>query len=94
MATRRDAQTTGRRRERRAAAARKTRPQPGSGNTPGRPGDWIEPEWLVEHKSTERASYSLKLAEWDKVRTEAALMGRKPAMMINIRGVSLWVTSA
>jgi hypothetical protein len=46
---------------------------------------------LVEAKTTEAASFSLKKATWDKIRREALLDGRIPVMAVQIQGRNLVV---
>ena len=85
-------QRLGRKRE--AAASRRLggRLQPGSGNNPCVPGDFKVESHLVEHKSTSAKSYRITLEAWKKIKSEAALVGKSPMLMLNIDGVRLCVT--
>lgn len=74
-----------------AAESRGSRPTPGSGNSPGRPGDFPDGEFLVEHKHTTNASFSVTLALWEKIRGEAYRQGKDPKMVLDIQGTILEV---
>lgn len=55
-------------------------PQSGGGNSKG---DFVlNGEMLVEHKSTRRGSFSLKLAELVKIWHEALMTARKPLFVV------------
>lgn len=56
--------------------------RPGSGAVAGAKGDIVLTEFLVENKSTEHASISLKLAWLDKISLEAREEGKAPALSI------------
>ena len=56
--------------------------RPGSGSVDGAKGDIVLTEFLVENKSTEHASMSLKLAWLDKISLEAREEGKAPALAI------------
>jgi hypothetical protein len=56
--------------------------RPGSGAVAGAKGDIVLTEFLVENKSTEHASISLKLAWLDKISLEAREEGKAPALAI------------
>jgi hypothetical protein len=74
--------STGDKAEKRAAARLKATLQPASGALPGAKGDYHIPEFKVEHKATEKRSYSVKLADLQKVTGEGADDGRTPAFHI------------
>ena len=56
--------------------------RPGSGAVAGAKGDILLSEFLVENKSTEHASISLKLAWLEKISVEAREEGKAPALSI------------
>jgi len=58
------------------------RRQPGSGSVPGRKGDVVAGNLLVEAKVTSKLSFSLKLAELTKIMQEAHDQGRVPAFCV------------
>jgi hypothetical protein len=64
---------------------------PASGAFWSRKGDARSEDLLVEAKTTDKASYSIKGATWDKIRKEALLDGRIPVMAIQIQGRDLVV---
>lgn len=84
-------QTRGRSAERAEAKRRGVRPVPASGALPGLGGDIEDGEFLIEHKHTDRASFSLKVSTWEKIRREAHQQLRSPKMVINISGLRLEV---
>jgi hypothetical protein len=49
------------------------------------PGDVITPEYLVECKVSESGSVSLNRKQWQKIREEAALRGRRPMGALRLR---------
>jgi hypothetical protein len=64
---------------------------PASGAFWSRKGDARSDDLLVEAKTTDKASYSIKRATWDKIRKEALLDGRIPVLAIQIQGRDLVV---
>ena len=58
------------------------RTRPGSGAVAGAKGDIFLSDYLVENKSTEHASISLKLAWLEKISVEAREEGKAPALSI------------
>lgn len=54
-------------------------------------GDVTAEFFLGEDKFTDKQSYSLKAATWEKVRREAFASSRKPLMRIDISGTVLYV---
>lgn len=56
-------------------------------------GDIKTPTHLIEDKITDKASYPLKKAIWDKIRLEAFNRQRTPMMRITIQGTTLCVVS-
>lgn len=56
--------------------------RPGSGAVAGAKGDILLPDYLIENKSTEHKSISLKLEWLDKISVEAREEGRIPALSI------------
>lgn len=55
------------------------------------PGDVKTEEYLIENKTTDNKSYSLKALVWKKIHKEAIKEGRKPLMLIQIQDVELVV---
>lgn len=64
-----------------------------SGSRPGLKGDVVAAEHLVECKRTDKASYSLKLAEWRKIKLEARMANKMQVMAIEIQDEKLAVIS-
>ena len=58
--------------------------QPGSGSGWLHPNDVRSDEYLWEMKLTDGKSISIKLEDWEKLRRNAILTGRKPGMHIQI----------
>lgn len=56
-----------------------------------RKGDVRSASLLVEGKQTDKQSYSIKKAVWDKIRREALLDGRMPVLAIQIQDRNLVV---
>lgn len=56
-----------------------------------RKGDVRSEDLLVEAKTTDKASYSIKKAIWDKIRREALLDGRMPVLAVEIQDRNLVV---
>lgn len=63
----------------------------GSGAFWTRKGDVRSASLLIEGKQTDKASYSIKKTIWDKIRREALLDGRMPALAIQIQDTRLVV---
>jgi hypothetical protein len=81
-------QRASQRQERRAAASIFGKVTPASGAVGGASfkGDVRKQfESRIECKTTSHASYSLKLTEWQKIQSEAAVMGEAPAMQIEFQ---------
>lgn len=72
--------------ERRVAGEIGGKPQPGSGNKWYAKGDAKGPDLLVECKSTDKESISIKLGVIDKIEREAMLAGREPVLQIDFTG--------
>lgn len=73
------------RQENRVARLRGGRRQPGSGSGWLHQNDVKDDEYLWEMKGTEgRKSLIIKLEDWEKLRRNAILSGRKPAMHIEL----------
>jgi len=70
--------------ERRVAKQRGVRPNSGSGSGWLHPNDVRDDEYLWEMKHTDGKSISIKAEDWEKVRRNAILSGRKPAMHLQI----------
>jgi len=51
-------------------------------------------EYLIEHKYTDKKSFSIKKATWEKIRREAQERLRAPKMVLNISGLRLEVVEA
>lgn len=54
--------------------------QPGSGALHGVKGDMTKADFLLENKSSQSASFSVKQEQLQKVYQEALALGRKPAL--------------
>lgn len=67
------------------------KPTAGSGAFWSRKGDARADDLLVEAKRTDKASYSIKKAIWEKIRREALLDGRMPVLALEIQGRNLVV---
>ena len=70
--------------------------QPASGALPvkNRKGDVKTAEWLFDDKTTGAKSYQLKAADFNKIRTQAFKMHRRPAMRIRFEdGPTLFIIS-
>jgi len=72
----------GQKSERKTAKRLGGRTRPGSGSVEGCKGDIALPDYLVENKSTEHKSISLKLSWLDKISREAREEGKEPALSI------------
>lgn len=83
--------TRSQKQERSLAANLGGRTVPASGAFWSRKGDVRTDDLLVEAKTTEAASFSIKRATWEKIRKEALLDGRIPVLAIQIQGRNLVV---
>lgn len=83
--------TRSRRQERRLAKTLDGKPTAASGAFWSHKGDVRSEDFLVEAKTTEKASYSLKKEIWEKIRREALLDGRMPVLAIQIQDRNLVV---
>jgi hypothetical protein len=72
--------------ERRGAKLFGGRVLPGSGSRWFAKGDVSTDRFLIEYKRTDRASFSITLETWQKIRREAALEGKTPLLGVNIGG--------
>ena len=72
------------REERRLARKTGGRRQPGSGSGWLHPNDVKTDGVLWEEKTTDGKGFTIKLSDWEKLRRNAIMMGRKPAMAIRI----------
>lgn len=54
----------------------------GSGSSWRAPGDVKSDTHLLEHKYTDKSSFSLKLADLEQARSDAIKAGKEPAMII------------
>jgi hypothetical protein len=70
--------------ERRVVKRRGGRQQPGSGSGWRKPNDVRESRVLWEMKKTANKTISVNLTDWDKVRSNALLSGRMPAMHLEL----------
>lgn len=68
--------------ERRVAKETGGRRQAGSGSSRRAPGDVKTDDELIEVKYTDKDSYRLTEAVWNKVRNDALTHGREPAMIV------------
>ena len=66
------------------------RVMPGSGNTWHSKGDVKSPRYLVECKTTENKSYSIKAEELSKLVLQAVLARRIPVMQVELGNGSKW----
>lgn len=81
-----DGQKASQRHEKRLEKAINGQRTAASGAFWSRKGDVRNDEWLVEHKYTAATSFSIKADVLDKIRTEAIMDGRKPALGISVGG--------
>jgi Holliday junction resolvase len=72
------------RQERRVAKRTGGKRQPGSGSGWVHSNDVKDDEYLREMKQTNGKSISIKLEDWEKLRRNALMSGRKPAMHLQI----------
>lgn len=72
----------GRRAEKKTAKRMKGRLTPASGAMVGAKGDFALPKFLVENKSTNNASLSLKLEWLEKISKEAVCVGKEALLTI------------
>jgi hypothetical protein len=84
-------QMQGRRKEKMLARDLDGRQQPASGAFPDQPGDVVTENFLIESKYTKARSYKITADCLAKVRSEANLKNRTPAMVIEIAGEEPWV---
>jgi hypothetical protein len=77
--------------ERRLAVSSGGTTTAGSGAFWTRKGDVRSAFLLVEGKQTDKMSFSIKKAIWDKIRREALLDGRMPVLAIQIQDTRLVV---
>jgi hypothetical protein len=78
-----------RRQERRHAAERGGKVQPGSGSSWRAKGDVRLVETLDELKYTDAASFRLTVATWNKIERAAHQSGREPRLIIEFSGHDL-----
>lgn len=64
---------------------------PASGAFWSRKGDVRTDDLLIEAKTTQAASFSVKKVIWEKIRREALLDGRTPVLAVAIQGRNLVV---
>lgn len=83
--------TRSQKQERRLAKTLEGTPTAASGAFWSRKGDVRSSRLLVEAKTTEKASYSIKKEIWEKIRKEALLDGRMPVLAIQIQDRNLVV---
>jgi hypothetical protein len=72
------------RQEKRLAQKTGGRRQPGSGSGWLHPNDVRTENMLWECKTTDAQSFTIKIADWEKLRSNALRSGRKPGMHITI----------
>jgi len=72
----------GQKSERKTAKRLGGRTRPGSGSVDGCKGDILLTDYLVENKSTEHQSISIKLSWLDKISVEAREESKNPALSI------------
>ena len=65
--------------------------QPGSGNQFNAKGDVKLDDYLIEHKYTDKKSYSLNKDTFKKIEREAQEVGKCPAMIIELQDRKLVV---
>jgi hypothetical protein len=82
---------TPRRQEERVARKTGGRRQPGSGSGWLHPNDVRDDERLWEMKQTGKKQITVRLADWEKLRRNALLMGRTPIMHLEMGGRRLVV---
>lgn len=80
--------------ERRYAEENRGRVQAGSGSSWRAPQDVKEDDYLTQLKFTDKQSFSIKVAEWKKIRKDAREAGRDPKLVIDFEkeGIRLIVT--
>jgi hypothetical protein len=74
--------THGQRAEKKASGRLGVRKNPGSGAVEGLKGDLTADDFLIENKTTEHRSISLKMDWLEKIHREARQVGRSPAVTI------------
>lgn len=72
----------GQRAEKKTSSRLGVRKNPGSGAIEGLKGDLTADDFLIENKSTEHRSMSVKLEWLEKISREARQVGRSPALTI------------
>lgn len=72
----------GQRAEKKTSGRLGVRKNPGSGAVEGLKGDLTADDFLIENKSTEHRSISIKLEWLEKIHKEARQVGRAPAVTI------------
>ena len=82
-----------RRQEKRSAQQGGGRQVIASGALPGRKGDVVLDNWMLECKTTSTTSYRFTKSEWQSHCIDASLSGRKPAFEISLDGEELIVIS-
>jgi hypothetical protein len=82
-----------RRQEKRSAKDGGGRQVLASGALPGRPGDVLLKDWMLECKTTATMSYRFTKHGWQSHCIDASLAGRKPAFEISLDGEELIVIS-
>ena len=82
-----------RRQEKRSAQQGGGRQVIASGALPGRKGDVVLRDWMLECKTTSTLSYRFTKHEWQSHCIDASLAGRKPAFEISLDGEELIVIS-
>lgn len=80
--------------ERRVAREVGGRTMPGSGSSWRAAGDVSSESHLLEHKFTDKRSFSLKVADWAAIRRKAERAGKDPGMIIEFpeQGIRLLIT--
>ena len=63
----------------------------GSGSQQFNKGDVQADKWLIEAKQTVTGRFTLSLALWNKIRSEAIRKSKEPAMVIEMEGRKLVV---
>lgn len=80
--------------ERKRAKETGGRVSAGSGSSWRSPQDNRTDEHMEQIKYTDRASYSLKMSEWEAIREDALRFGREPRLLIDFEkhGIRLLIT--
>jgi hypothetical protein len=87
---------TSRGHEKRIAKATGGRVQPGSGSSWRARQDTKDSDQLIQHKGTDKASFTIKVDEWKEIQRDADRAGREPVLVITFQqhGIELAVTAA